>query len=205
MAKRAVVISPAAQTADIGVKKEKLARTCKREGCIVLLKRRQKDYCSKVHRNQSVGLLGGAETKYEDRVAGDLFDEYAKRCKDGNDPTLIPTKTGYITIPNAIIPSREDFAEFLYEKGIRIHITTLDNWEKAHPDFAYAMDRLQRLQKVALLNHGASGRYSASHSRLILSVNHGMHEKKLIDKNMRFVGVLKAMYEGLPEDSETTP
>lgn len=198
--KKSALISAHAEAAKPAATKvtAEIVRTCGREGCERSLKKSQKQFCSRVCTAIAHGKLGNeAHRKYEPRFAKEVMKAYFERCDKGNDPTLVPTKTGYITIPNAIIPTKEDFVEYLFdEHGVDIHETTLDNWVKQYPEFAIAMDRLIRRQRNALINHGLSGRYNAHQARLILSVNHNVKEEKEVDRSEIYAfGIVKHVYE----------
>lgn len=196
--KKAVAIPPAAV---VVAKKETKAivRICKREGCGKPLKRGGKNYCSRVC-SRAAGE-DGRPTKFEKRFVAEV-QAYVEHCAKGNDPTLIPTKGGYITIPNAEVPTKDGFRLWLRSKfKVKPSAKTLQNWEDAHADLAVEMEYLMSAQKVALINYGAAGRYAPHIPRLMLSFNHGMHEKKLVDKRIEAhaIGIVKHVYAAADE------
>lgn len=192
--KKAIATPPAVA---VEAKKETKAivRICKREECENPIKRGGKNYCSK-----ACSRLAGAEgqpTKWDPKFVKEV-EKYVEFCAKGNDPTLIPTKGGYITIPNAEVPTKDGFRLWIRrECKVNISIRTLEYWEAQYPDLATEMEYLMSAQKVALLNYGASGRYAPHIPKLMLSVNHGMHEKKLVDARLdaRAIGIVKHLYQ----------
>lgn len=50
-------------------------------------------------------------------------------------------------------------------------------WEKYHPKFAIALDKIRAAQKQKLIEGGLSGAYNATITKLMLSSNHDMREK----------------------------
>ncbi len=50
--------------------------------------------------------------------------------------------------------------------------------ENPKPEFLYALRYIKEEQRKRLINGGLSGKYNSTIAKLILSANHGMHEKK---------------------------
>lgn len=74
------------------------------------------------------------------------------------------------------LPTIEGFALFL-----GVNKTTLYEWEKEHPEFSNALDKIRVEQQTRLINEGLSGNYNPTIAKLILSSNHGMSEKTETD------------------------
>lgn len=172
----------------------KPVRFCVREGCKNELAPSHRKYCSHVCRNLVLsGGNGGGERPehpYKEEYAGKKMEEYLALCQEHNESSMVPTKTGYIIIHNARIPMLEDYAEWLGVKDNSFY-----TWEASHPEFAQALDRLIRLQKLYLVNNGLNGRYNPAIAKLSLNFNHGMVERSIIDNNHKLLGLVKHVYE----------
>lgn len=70
------------------------------------------------------------------------------------------------------LPTIEGFALF-----INVNKTSLYEWEKKHPEFSNALDKIRQEQMQRLLDKGLSGEYNPVIAKLVLSANHGMREK----------------------------
>lgn len=82
------------------------------------------------------------------------------------------------------IPTLEGFA--LY---IGVNKTSLYEWEKKHPLFSNALEKIRTEQQQRLLDNGLSGAYNPTIAKLVLSANHGMREKTDVttdDKQITF-------------------
>lgn len=78
------------------------------------------------------------------------------------------------------LPTIEGFAVF-----IDVNKTSLYEWEKQHPLFSNALDKIRIEQKRRLLNKGLSGDYNSTIAKLILSSNHGMRERSEVEQNLK--------------------
>lgn len=76
------------------------------------------------------------------------------------------------------IPTIEGFAQF-----IGVNKTTLYEWEKKHPEFSNALDKIRTEQQQRLIDNGLSGDYNPTIAKLVLSANHGMREKSDVTTN----------------------
>jgi hypothetical protein len=74
------------------------------------------------------------------------------------------------------LPTIEGFALFL-----GVNKTSLYEWEKLHPEFSNALNKIRTEQQQRLLNSGLSGDYNSTIAKLVLSANHGMREKTETD------------------------
>lgn len=79
---------------------------------------------------------------------------------------------GYDRIIKVKLPTIEGFARFL-----DVNKTSLYEWEKIHPEFSNALDKIRIEQQNRLIDKGLSGDYNPVIAKLILSANHGMKEK----------------------------
>lgn len=108
-------------------------------------------------------MAGGRPSEYKETHA-DLVDDYLEERKDYYDTE---TKTYKVKIPTI-----EGFAQF-----IGVNKTTLYEWEKEHPQFSNALEKIRTEQQQRLLDNGLSGTYNSTIAKLVLSANHGMREK----------------------------
>lgn len=84
-----------------------------------------------------------------------------------NEDTL--TERGKIKVK---LPTTDGFARFLGVARSSLYL-----WEKDHPDFSDALDKIRNEQQERLLNMGLSGDYNSTIAKLVLSANHNMREK----------------------------
>jgi len=97
--------------------------------------------------------------------------EYAKEYINKVDKYLADHKDD-ISTKKVDLPTIEGFALFL-----GVNKTSLYEWEKIHPVFSNALDKIRTEQQTRLINEGLSGNYNSTIAKLILSSNHGMREK----------------------------
>jgi len=144
----------------------------------------------------SPGNAGGRPSDFKPEYATSKFEEYLALCTKGTEPVLIPTESSYIVRENANLPSVEGYAEFL-----GVSDDTVRSWTEQHQPFAYAMDRLRRVQRTYLINNGLSGRFNSTIAKLLLGVNHGMVERREIDRRNthQFIGVVRHLYDRADE------
>lgn len=73
-----------------------------------------------------------------------------------------------------LLPTIEGLAQVL---GVTRR--TLHNWdnESEKPDFFHTLGRLRCQQKITLLEKGLTGEFNPAIAKLMLSANHGMHER----------------------------
>lgn len=169
---------------------------CTRQGCNNVLTPTQKKFCSHSCRNMvlSPGNSGGAPEKYQSEYATSKLEEYLAFCEKGNEPTLIPTQSSYIVIPNAKLPTLIGYARYL-----KFPRQTLEHWVAQHTEFARALDLLKDMQKEFLTNYGLSSRFNPTLAKLMLGVNHGMIERKEVDNRNKMLGVVKYVYQRADE------
>lgn len=177
-------------------------RFCTREGCDEPLAKSRKKYCSHRCRNLffSTGGNGGGEpTSYRPEYATTKLKEYLEMIEEANKPTMVPTNSGFIVLNNARLPMIEDFALFL-----EVPTYSLKNWEKVHLDLAEALGVIMERQRMMIINQGFSGRYNPILSKLMLSANHGIVERKEIDHRHAMLGIVKHVYDQADALTEPT-
>jgi hypothetical protein len=110
----------------------------------------KEDYISKVDEY----LSSRQDQEYEfHKTRGDKSDSFEEKIK-------------------VKLPTVEGFALF-----IGVNKTSLYEWEKKHPLFSNALDKIRHEQMQRLLDKGLSGDYNPVIAKLILSSNHGFREK----------------------------
>lgn len=77
------------------------------------------------------------------------------------------------------LPTRVGFAIKL-----KVSRDTVDLWSKTYPEFSDALKKLDGAQRKELINRGLDGSYNSTITKLILSSNHGMCERKHIEGDM---------------------
>ena len=78
---------------------------------------------------------------------------------------------------------------------------TLSNWAENHPEFLRTIGRVKQYSKNMLVNNGLNKKYSDRITRLLLSANHGVHEKTEQDINLGMRDLLTELdgkTKGLP-------
>lgn len=108
----------------------------------------------------------GRPTKYQDSFIGQA-EVYLMQCED----TM--TERGKLQVK---LPTTDGFARFLGVARSSLYL-----WEKDHPEFSDALDKIRHEQQERLLNMGLSGDYNPTIAKLVLSANHGMKEKTETD------------------------
>lgn len=63
-------------------------------------------------------------------------------------------------------------------KALKVSRQTLYGWGDVHSKFFDTLEQLRSEQKRMVLESGLSGEYNSTIAKLILSANHGMHEKQ---------------------------
>lgn len=95
------------------------------------------------------------------------------------------------------LPSLERLTRFLQDKFKAecqryICINTVrayGNSENAKPEFLEALEWTALEQRIDLIEKGLKGEYNSTIAKLILSANHGMHEKTESDQNVRVAAI----------------
>lgn len=172
---------------------EKPVRMCERVGCSRAVTGRRKRFCSHTCRNlwltHAAGNGGGTVEKYKPEYSTTKMREYLDMCEEKSQTEMIPTRDSYIIERKAKIPTVDGYARF-----IGVFERTPDNWAKVHPEFARALDSLLSIQKEWILNEGIAGHYSPVITKLILSANHGMIERKQVTNEHKFFGIVKHLF-----------
>lgn len=104
----------------------------------------------------------GRPTEYKEEYI-DMAEHYLADCED------TVTERGKIQVR---LPTTDGFARFLGVARSSLYL-----WEKSHPDFSDALDKIRNEQQERLVNMGLSGDYNSTIAKLVLSANHNMREK----------------------------
>lgn len=110
-------------------------------------------------------LNEGRPSKYDSKYI-ESVSEYLAECVDTYTNGKLKVK----------IPTIEEFATY-----IDVNKTTLYEWQKDHPQFSNAIERIKTEQQTRLINSGLSNEYNSTIAKLMLSSNHGMREKSDTD------------------------
>jgi ribosomal protein S13 len=127
----------------------------------------------------NVGMKEGRPTKYKEEYikkvdeylndpneVGEVWEEFHKTRGVKSD-----TFERYLKLK---LPKIESFS--LY---IDTPLRTLYEWEKVHPMFSQALDKIRRKQHDMLVEGSLSGKYAQGTANLMLSSNHGYAEKTI--------------------------
>jgi hypothetical protein len=104
-------------------------------------------------------MPGGQPTKYNAKMQK-AADDYLTAFKSKHDD-LLPTVEGMARV-------------------LGVTSRTLHNWadQEKNPVFFQSLERLKDIQKKMLFENGLTGDYNSTIAKLILSANHGVHEKQ---------------------------
>lgn len=142
-------------------------------------------------------MTAGRPSEYKEEYIG-LVDEYLDSRQDEEIQVVkqANSEKGYEMYDNKLkvnLPTVEGFARF-----IGVNKTSLYEWEKKHPEFSNALDKIRTEQQQRLIDSGLSGEYNPTIAKLILSANHGMREKSDVttdDKPIEGVVILPSKEE----------
>lgn len=98
-------------------------------------------------------------------------DEVIERIKTNGDKSIT-----YEHVLKANMPTLDGLALHL-----NIHRATLYKWEKIYPEISDTLEQIRSLQKIRLMNSGVDGSYNSVIAKMLLSANHGLHEKKEVE------------------------
>lgn len=66
--------------------------------------------------------------------------------------------------------------------GLAVRLETTEkvihDWGSKFPEFRKSLDKIKAIQKAGLIGKGLNGDYNSTITKLMLSSNHGMHEKQ---------------------------
>ena len=74
------------------------------------------------------------------------------------------------------LPTRASVANML-----NVSLVTIDTWGKKYPEFLCSLEKLHQSQQKHLINRGLNGTGNSTIAKLLLSANHGIHEKTETD------------------------
>lgn len=124
---------------------------------------------------------GGRPTKYHKGLI-DKVDEYLLQCKDEEyefHKTRGDRSDSYEEKIKVHLPTIEGLSQF-----IGVNPDTIYEWDKKHSKFSESLARLLAEQKRRVIEMSLNGKYNSAIAKLILSANHGMHEKSVVDSNV---------------------
>ncbi len=107
------------------------------------------------------GNDGGRPSEYKEEYVQEVYDyieECVKKSKDEENFEM-PTRAGLAVRLGRGRP-------------------TINRWAKKHDEFRYALEFLDSNQCKELVNGGLTGKLSSTITKLMLSSNHGMKERK---------------------------
>ena len=99
---------------------------------------------------------GGRPTKYRDDMPGRVLS-FIDEC-EASETVQLPTVEGIALT-------------------LDVATSTVELWGQVHEEFSGTLKKAKQTQKNMLMNNGLSGDYNSTIAKLILSANHGMHEK----------------------------
>lgn len=135
---------------------------------------------------------GGRPTKYRENYPQMVLDWLDKR------------KDSYTTTPDGKEELRVDIP-LIEELEVLFKISkdTLYKWVKAYPKFSDSLREVKNEQLRRLANNSLSGKYNNQIARLILSTNHGYHEKvkeeKEVNINYNPIDYMSQLKDGVIE------
>lgn len=131
-------------------------------------------------------MSAGRPSEYKEEYIGKV-DEYLSISVDQETEyhkTRGEKSDGFDRIIKVKLPTVEGFAQF-----IGVNKTSLYEWEKIHPIFSNALDKIRTEQQKRLIDNGLSGDYNPVIAKLILSANHGMKERSDVTTNDKDIPV----------------
>lgn len=151
--------------------------------------------------------MGGVPSTYRPEFATVKLAEYLEIATDQNVERVKERKEGgkdgeiitYVNDRQVCFPTVEGFGIFL-----KVSQDTIYEWCKVHSEFAEAIKEIGRKQKQEILYKSASGQYNPLIGKLILSANHGMHERTEQTQVIQIVDLVKAQEEAESVDWEDT-
>lgn len=126
---------------------------------------------------------GGRPSEYDEKKYCSLVKDYLKETRDKIGQfhkTRGLTSNTFQKYIKVDLPTIEGFSIF-----VDIPTSTLYDWRDRYSVFSEALDEIKKEQKKRLLNKGLSGDYNPLITKLILSANHDMKEKKDITSDGR--------------------
>lgn len=109
----------------------------------------------------------GCPTSYKEQYCQEMLD-YFESCKN------VEKYEDKIFAPE--LPFFSKFARM-----IKVDETTLYEWKKKHPKFSQSFKACKAIQKELLQNYSLRGMYNPTIAKMLLNVNHGMIERKIVE------------------------
>lgn len=106
----------------------------------------------------------GRPSKYDEKYCEQLVEFFDRPLFD----TVKTSKVikGVVVEFDQQIPGRlPTFERFAFDIGV--HIDTLHEWKRVHPEFSEAYDTAKCLQKDILLQNGLNGNYNAGYAHFL--------------------------------------
>ena len=102
----------------------------------------------------------GSPTKYKATHCQNV-DKYIDRCNNTpeGEERKLPTRAGVAVL-------------------FRVSLSAVDAWEKKYDDFKGALRRVKANQQEHIINRCMNGTGNATIGKMLLSANHGMHERQ---------------------------
>lgn len=119
-------------------------------------------------------MTAGRPTKYDSTIPGKAED-YLRENEDSVE--VVGTGTVLRTVN---LPTIEGFASYL-----GVTKSTVYKWAGDHKKFSDSLELIKAEQLRRLVNSGLSGAYNSTIAKLMLSSNHGIHEKAVINASVR--------------------
>lgn len=118
----------------------------------------------------------GRPTKYTPEMCDRIEEYFAKEPTTMVMVQVLNKKTGGLTrIPQEVAVELPTLAGFAASIGV--HRDTLNEWERAHPEFSDAVKRAKCHQERILVANGLSGRYQGALSIFALKNLHDWKDK----------------------------
>lgn len=121
---------------------------------------------------------GGRPTKYNENRCGEV-KSYLKECEvkigEFHKTRGIKSDT-FERYALGWLPTYEGLAILM-----NVNVDTLIEWGKIYPKFSDSLKKLLHIQKQTIIQFSMLGLYNPTIAKLMLSANHGMHEKSETD------------------------
>ncbi len=116
----------------------------------------------------------GRPTKYKEEYCDKLLSYFEVAFKSKVTKEVASNK-GVLEIQEEEACELPMFADFAHEVGV--HVDTLHEWCKVHPEFSEAYKKAKSLQENIIVKNGMKGRYNTTFALFALKCNHGWNDK----------------------------